>query len=253
MKKAFIITSAIEVSNDYPLTYSNVRSHFNSVDRFNQTIFTIANLDAVASTDSTFFIIDASDNPDSYRGVVSYQKNLVFISIKEEFPDIHRLVKEHPNKSYCESLILATFMSRYKNELSEYDYFFKMSGRYFTDSSFDVTIFNDSNLDKLFFKAPLKFSWNEHWSFEMVDRRKIQGDNNLYQYCSVLYGWGKNHYGNMLDIYRVICEITSHPTGMKYDVETLLYFFCRKFEQSIVPVDWKVYGWDGTSGTFLRY
>jgi hypothetical protein len=57
----------------------------------------------------------------------------------------------------------------------------------------------------------------------------------------------------MLDIFRVIGEITSHPNGIQYDIETLLYFFTRNFEQSIISVDWTVYGWDGTGGTFLRY
>jgi len=253
MKKAFIITSAIEVDNAYPLTYSHVRSHFNSADRFRQTIFTIANLDAVAGDDSTFFIVDASEEPTNYSGVLTYQKNLVFVSIKDEFPDIYRLVKEHPNKSFCESLILSTFMHRYKDRLAEYDYFFKMSGRYFTDSSFNTNLFTVDNTDKLFFKEPLKFAWIENWPFSMVDRRQIQGDNNLYQYCSVLYGWGKDRYDSMLDIFRVIGEITSHPNGIQYDIETLLYFFTRNFEQSIIGVNWTVYGWDGTGGTFLRY
>jgi hypothetical protein len=41
MKTAFIITSAINVSNDHPLTYSKTRSHFNADERCRQTIFSV--------------------------------------------------------------------------------------------------------------------------------------------------------------------------------------------------------------------
>lgn len=253
MKKAFIITSAIEVDNDFPLTYSATRTHFASVDRFRHTTFTVACLDALAKEDSTFFIIDISDNYDQYKSVLSYQRNLVFVSVKEEFPEIHKTVKEHSNKSHCESLMLIKFFEKYKPVLEQYDYFFKISGRYFTDSSFDISICNEENLGKVFFKSPLKFDWIDGWNYQMVDRRHLQGENKLYQYCSVLYGFGREYLHKFIDIYRVMTVFTDHPNGIRYDVETLLYFFTRDFEADIVEVPWTVYGWDGTSGTFLRY
>lgn len=253
MKKAIIITSTIEVDNNFPLTYSQVRSHFSNIDRLRHTIFTVANLDTVVDDETTLFLVDASENPAHYRGLLGYQKNLIFVSVKEQLPEIYQTVREHKNKSYCETLILQSFLERYKTALSEYDYFCKMSGRYFTDSTFDVTLFNEENTNKIFFKTPLKFEWSDTWNYSMVDRRAEQGDNNLYQYCSVLYAWGKDHFDDMLDIYRVIAAYTSHTETMQYDVETLLYYFTRKFENTIVETPWVVYGWDGTTGAFLRY
>ena len=99
----------------------------------------------------------------------------------------------------------------------------------------------------------MKFEWNENWPYAMVDRRQLQGDNKLYQYCSVLYGWSRSYHDQMIDIYRVISEFCSNPSSISYDVETLLYYFTRQFESDIVEMPWIVYGWDGSSGNFLRY
>lgn len=253
MKKAFIVTSAIEVDNNYPLTYSKTRTHFDSVDRFRHTAFTVASLDGIRDPNVTIYIVDASENWQSYAGVLGYQRNLKFVSVKEEFPEIFHTVRTHKNKSHCESLMLTKFIEKYKTELEQYDYLFKLSGRYFIDSSFNSELLTPENRDKLFFKNPLKFDWNESWNYSMVDRRSIQGDNKLYQYSSVLYGWGKENTDRILDIYRVITIFTNHPTGIIYDVETLLYFFTREFEDKVIETNWIVYGWDGTGGNFLRY
>jgi hypothetical protein len=128
-----------------------------------------------------------------------------------------------------------------------------MSGRYFIDRSFDVSLFNEYNKDKIFFKRPMKFEWNNSWPYDMVDRRSLQGDNLLYQYSSVLYGFGADMLDRIVDIYHVIETFTGHPNKIVYDVETLLYYFTRVYQDKIIETDWTIYGWDGTSGTFLRY
>jgi hypothetical protein len=253
MKKAFIVTSIIDLDNTHPLTYSEVRTHFSSEERFRQTIFTVASLDKICGPDDTIFLLDASDNYESYRGALSYQQNLVFVSVKEEFPEIYETVRTHSNKSHCESLTLVKFVEKYRTKLEEYDYFFKMTGRYFTDSSFDVNIFNEDNLDKIFFKKPFAHEWNDNWNYQMVDRRNIQGDNLLKLYPSVLYSWGRMNLDRIIDIYRCISVFTEKSQGTVYSFETLLYFFTRVYESNIVEVDWRVYGWDGTNGTFMRY
>jgi hypothetical protein len=253
VKKAFIVTSCIEVDNNYPLTYSQIRSHFDSAERFKHTVFTIASLDGIRDPDITIFVIDASDNWQNYAHALSYQSNLEFVSIKQQFPEIYSIVKSHRNKSHCESLMLMSFIEKYKKELSEYDYLFKLSGRYFVDSHFTLENFTVENQDKIFFKKPLMFDWDHHWNYTMVDRRSIQGNNKLYQYCSVLYGWGKHNTHIMQDVFRLIVDITGQPNGMIYDAETLLYFLTRTVEHKIIETDWMVYGWEGPSGNFLRY
>lgn len=253
MKKAFIVSSAIEVNNDYPLTYSQVRSHFSSEERFRQTIFTITSLDLIRDPDLTIYIIDLSENWESYAGILSFQQNLKFVSVKKDFPWIFNEARTHNNKSHCETLIVKTFIEHNLQELKNFDYVFKISGRYFIDGSFTTQHLNEHNIDKLFFKYPMKFDWIDSWPYQMVDRRKVQGDNKLYQYSSVLYGWGKNYLEKILDINRVICEITGSEKGKFYDIETLLYYFTRDFEKNIIEVPWLVNGWDGVNGRYLKY
>jgi len=253
MKKAFFVTSSIEVNNDFPLTYSAVRSHFSSEERFRQTCFTVSSIDSIRDTNLDIFIIDLSENWEQYAGILQYQKNLNFVSVKKEFPEIFQEARTHKNKSHCETLILSTFIKNRYSELKNYDYCFKLSGRYFIDGSFECSQLSESNLSKLFFKNPMKFDWIDSWPYQMVDRRHIQGDNKLYQYSSVLYGWGKDKFDSILDINKVICEITGTEKGQFYDIETLLYFFTRHFEQDIITVPWLVNGWDGVNGRYLKY
>jgi hypothetical protein len=177
----------------------------------------------------------------------------VFVSVKEEFPEIYETVRKHPNKSHCETLLLLKFFSKYKSQLEDVDYFFKVSGRYFFDSSFTEELFTPENLGKIFFKHPMQFDWQDLWNYNRVDRRAIQQDNKLRQYCSVLYGFGKSNYDRFVDLYRVLSFFTDHPSYSTFDVETLLYFFTRDFEKEIIEVDWKVYGFNGADGRFLRY
>ena len=253
MKKAFIITSALEVNNDHPLTYSAVRSFFSTEDRIRQTAFTLAALDIISDSDTTLFLVDTSPNAQVYADFFGYQENLKVVNVKDEFPEIYETVTTHRNKSHCETLIMNSFLNKYKDVLSEYDFFFKLSGRYFFDKQFDPNILTAENRNNIFFKPPLKFDWNDGWPYEMVDRRAIQGDNKLYQYCSVLYGWGRGYHDQMVDILRVIETFTGHPNGIHYDVETLLYYFTRQYENDIIETKWIVYGWDGVGGNFLRY
>ncbi len=253
MKTAFLVTSTIDVNQDNPLTYSHTRSIFSKEERLKHTVFTIACLDLLSNNDNTIFLIDASENYSYYRSILSYQKNLVYVSVKEEFPEAYALTRIHPNKSFCETLILIKFIEKYKKILDNFDFMFKLSGRYFTDSSFASVPLDETHTNNLFFKVPMKFEWVDEWPFEMVDRRKIQGDNKLYQYSSIMHGWTNSYLDRILDIYRVINTFTDYQEGVKYDLETLLYFFTREYEKDILEVDWKVYGWEGVSGSFMRY
>jgi hypothetical protein len=47
--------------------------------------------------------------------------------------------------------------------------------------------------------------------------------------------------------------ILALPSMAHYDVETLLHYLTRPFEQNIIETDWKVYGWLGPNGYFTRY
>jgi hypothetical protein len=48
-------------------------------------------------------------------------------------------------------------------------------------------------------------------------------------------------------------HLLQQPLMHHYDIETLSYYFTRAYEDKIIEVDWKVSGWDGTSGRFMYY
>lgn len=253
MKKAYIITSAIELNNIHPLTYNPKRTCFSTADRLQHTIMTITSMDLLSDNETTLYLLDMSDNWQEYYHLFSYQKNLKFISVKEHLPEIYNTVTTHANKSHCETLLLSTFMRVFREELAQYDYTFKITGRYFLDSTFDTSIFNEHNTDKIFYKKPLKFQWNDSWNYDQVDLRKEQKDNTLRQYCSVAFGWGKQHQDHFLDLFTGIAAMLSQPHMVHMDIETFGYYFTRPFADSIIETDWIVYGWDGCNGKFMRY
>lgn len=252
MKKAFIITSAIEVDNNFPLTYSDKRSFFSNEERLRQTIMSIAFVDRLRE-DITIYLLDTSRDWSKFRDLFRYQRNLKFISVADEFPDIHEKVTTHPNKSYCECLMMSHFLRKYKTEFDQYDFVFKLSGRYFLDSSFDIGICRQENADKIFYKRPLEFEWRDEWNYRLVDRRKEQGTNTLRQYVSILFGWTKPHYNHFLDMFTGMACLLNQPSYSHLDIETLGYYFTRPFEKDIIENEWIVYGWDGASGKFWRY
>jgi len=253
MKKAFIITSSIETSNDHPLTYSKSRSHFSNEDRLRQTVATVASIDQASDDDTTIYLVDSSNNWQAYKNTFSYQKNLKYISVEDEFPEIINDVRTHPQKSRCECLILSSFMSKYKEELSQYDFMFKMSGRYLLDRSFDISLFNEENKNKIFYKKPLEWEWSDTWGYGMVDLRNTQGDNKLRQYSSVIVGWSKPYFEKYTNMFTTVAAMLSRPGMYHYDVETLSYYFSRPYAEDIIETNWVVYGWLGINGQFVRY
>lgn len=252
MKKAFLVTSSIDVDNNYPLTYTKTRTFFSPEERLRQTVMTMTCLDLVSDQDTEIYVLDNSENSE-YRHQFAWGPNIKFISIKEEFPEIHQILRTHPHKSYCECKMLTTFLKERRQQLEHVDYFIKLSGRYFTDSRFNISIFNENNLDKMFYKKPLKFEWHDSWGYGLIDLRKEQGDNKLRQYCTVLYGWGRERHGNMMDMLTALQTMCLRQEMYHMDVESLSYFFTRPFEKQVIETDWLVYGWEGASGRFMRY
>lgn len=246
MSTAYIITSAIDTSVS-PLTYSPIRSMFDSDERLRQTVMTVASLDQVSDKDTTIYLVDMSENSSEYCDFFSYQQNLKFVSVKEELPEIFDEVTSHPNKSRGETLLTSSFLEKYKTELMAKDSTVKLSGRYFIDGSFDPSILNRDNI---FFKHPMSHAWQDWWGYDAV---RLGNGKILNQYCSVILGWGSNRYEDMLHLYKTMSEHLAKPSNFHYDIETLLYYYTRPYSEHIVETDWTVYGWLAPTGQFVRY
>jgi len=253
MKKAFIVTSSIEVDNNYPLSYSHTRSYFSTDERLRQTVMTVSSIDTVSPTDTQIYIVDTSENYHLYENFFSWQPNVKYVSIKKEFPEIHESITTHRNKSFCETLLMSTFIRAYQAELKQFDYFFKVSGRYFLNRSFNDSLLNEHNTNRLFFKHPLRWPWDDNWGYGIVDRRAEQGDNELRQYCTVFYGWGSGYHNRMLDLLTAVPYMLDSERMRTLDIETLTYHLTRPWSNDVIETDWQITGWLGAGGQFMRY
>jgi hypothetical protein len=251
MKKAFIVTSSIEVDNNYPLTYNPIRSYFSKEERLRQTVVTVSSIDTVCPTDTQIYVVDTSENYHLYENFFNWQPNVKYVSVRKEFSEIYKSITTHKNKSFCETLLMSTFIRAYQKELEQFDYFIKFSGRYFLDRNFDESLLNEQNINRLFFKQPFRWQWDDSWGYDMVDRRVEQGDNELRQYCTVLYGWGREYQDRMLDLLTTAPPMLDKMDGM--DIETLSYYLTRPWANDIIEVDWRITGWHGADGIFVRY
>lgn len=253
MNKLFIVGSTIQ-PKETPLTYSQTRSKFSADERFRQTIFTVNSIRA-AFPDSKIMIIDSSEDYYEYFGIFNTtlsQLNAEFVPLKQISEEAFYTVNNHPNKSLCESLLLNSFYKKYKTQIKTYDFVIKATGRYFY-YNFDSKLFTEENKDKIFFKKPLNFPWNDDWQYQFIDRRKEQNNDRLHQYCTVLYAFGSSQLDRFIDINDAAINLLNNPRMSHYDIETLSYYLTRPFEHQVIETDWKVSGWDGTSGRFMYY
>jgi len=250
MRNLFVVGSSIKPKTGR-FTYSEKRSIFEADERFRQTIFTVNSIQA-SFPNATIVIVDSSEDCMEYIRTFYHFKNVEFISLRDLSKEAFDIVNTHTNKSLCESLLLNTYYKQFKNKIKEYDFVFKATGRYFYFDFNDQLLIKE-NKDKIFFKRPLNFEWNDSWKYSFVDRRKEQNNNRLHQYCTVLYGFGAEYLDKFIDMNEAAIHLVNHPKMYHYDVETLSYYFTRAFEKNIIEVDWKVSGWDGTSGRFMYY
>lgn len=253
MKKAFLVGSIIAPDNAHPLTFTDTRSWFTPEIREMQTVATINMLDLLSDRDTTIYLLELSDTADRYKDRFAYQPNLKFINITHLLPEVQQRAKTDPNKSRGELLMLFEFLKLFKDEMKQYDYFIKLSGRYLLDSSFDMSLFNRYNTDKIFFKKANKWHWGSDWPYSFVDNRAAQQDNTLRFYNTVVFGWGRERHQQMMDMFIAMATILGLHGYNMLDIECLSYFFTRKYEDKMIETDWVQTGWQGSSGLWVRY
>lgn len=255
MKKCFYVSSCIETDQNSPLTYAPKRSVFSADERYRQTLVTVNTLKCL-SPDATVYILDASVTfAENYKSL--FEQMFVrchFIPMKQVCSSSDfELIRHHPNKSLGESIILRDFLRYYKKDLREYDYLFKMSGRYVIDEHYRDEFFDESKTNNIFFKKATEYPWQDKWNGMKTDVRQEEGHNFYKQYCSVFYGYGREQLETFGNLYTGMVGILKHPSMLGYDVETLLYYLTREYTSSIVELPIRVMGWEGPSGALMRY
>lgn len=250
MNKLIVVGSSIQ-PREGKFTYSNTRSMFSSDERFRQTFFTINSLQN-SLPDTRIILVDSSDNYMEYMPQIAFMRNVEYVPLKDLSYSAFEKVNTHENKSYCECLLLNTLYKSFRKEIQQYDYIIKATGRYFY-FNLNNSLFTEQNTDKILYKKPLNFKWNDSWNYSMVDRRSLQNDNMLRQYCTVLYAYGIQNFDKMLDINEAAIQFIDSPQMKHFDIETLSYYLTRPYEDRIIETDWVVSGWDGVSGNFMHY
>lgn len=250
MDKIAIVTSSIQVKPG-KFTYSLKRSEFNSEERLRQTISTVSSIQA-SIPGCKVVIVDSSEDYAEYSRIFGYLENVEFVPLKELSGEAYELASTHINKSLCESVLLQAYYTNYKKYIKQFDFVVKVCGRYLL---FGVNndLFTEQNKNKIFYKKPIQFEWNDSWRYHFVDRRNLQNDNKLNQYCTVIYAFGIDNLERFMDINEANSHLLNKNVMMHYDLETLMYYYTRPYVSDVIETDWKVCGWDGTSGRFMYY
>lgn len=248
MKTCFIVTSSIQSTNK-PLTYSATRSAFSNEERFRQTMYSISSIKSIYP-EAKIYIVDSSKEYAEYDNFFRYYFGVEFFSIEKHDPAINYIINNHAHKSYCESLLIRTFMKAKMTELIKHDIIFKVSGRYVYEINS-----KPKDLSKIYFKKASAHAWQNEWNdaFSLIDRRKVENDSYLRQYSTVIYAYGSKHLKVMLNIHEKILKITSNPNYRACDTELLHYFYTRDFLEDLIETDWTVSGYLGSTGSFVRY
>lgn len=254
MNKCFYVSSCIETDPTAPLTYAPKRSVFATDERYRQTLITVNTIKCL-EPEATVYVLDASVNWEGYKSLFELLfDRCQYVPMKQLCrPKDYQDIRTHPNKSLGESIQLRDFLYAYDQELRQYDFLFKISGRYVINDRYDAHYFDDSKLNSIFFKSPLVYEWQEKWNWMKTDVRQEEGHNYFKQYCSVFYGYGQGHLDTFKSLYAGMVGILKHPSMLGYDVETLLYYLLKDYQPVICELPIRVMGWEGPSGHLMRY
>jgi hypothetical protein len=251
MKKLIIVCSSIQTNNQFKFSHGSTRSAFTDEERFRQTLYTLNCLRNIFPEDE-IIVVDCSFSNFQYYKEHCDLFNAKYYPFALNHPEQHKIITTHSSVAYCESLMLKTFFKLNKAYLNQFEFIIKTTGRY-VYHNLDASIFSEENKNKLFFKNPWKFEWQDYWNFDMVDLRKEQNDNYLYQYSTVLYGLSTSYLNHFIDMFETLNHVIDRPEHSNFDMETSMYFFTRPFQESIIHTDWKLMGWEGAHAKFMCY
>lgn len=234
--KVFIVTSTINPKLE-PFNYKTRRSFFTPEQRLQQTVFTVNNINNIFP-EGKIIILDSSENYSDYYNVFRHFNFVEYFSLYSRNKQLCDVVNTHKHKSFCETLMLNYFYKSNTDYLKNFDFVFKINGRYFY-SDIDKNIFSIKNKDKCFFKGPMTFPWRR--------------PNSNNQYSSAIYAFGSTLLDNFVAINNDIEKTLTDPKYSSLDLELMFFRYTKTFNLQTIETNWKVMGWDGTEGNFVCY
>lgn len=244
-KICFIITSSIEVDNNYPIDIwdpnEGRRSDFDSEERYRQLIYTLCNLRLIDKT-ATYYIAETSIDYEKYYNIEELfmhvgQENtkIVFWPLGKYNQEALRIANTNNNKSYCEGVLLYNFIKENREELLQYDFIIKVSGRYVYE--FNI---NDLKKDKLMFRYARSF---------------VSSGNTRYLYPCTIYAFDTKFTDRVINILEKINNNLGEndETYLHNSMETLLYEYTREYEEDLENMEAITRGFAGITKSYLWF
>lgn len=249
MRIAFFISSVLDLekTNNLGFTYSSKRTFFSPEERLRQTQFTLNSIDFFFP-EAKKFVFDSGYNSEKYRNeILSFQSNTEFISHEEINSDTTEIIRTNSCRGLCESLITHSFFHIKQDELMNYDYIVKISGRYFI-KHFNTSSLNEENMGKIVIKNPYIWEWDDNWHYPNKFNK-----NGFMKYCPTqCYAVGRNKIEQFKNDMKNIAEdYVANPSIQYVDYECqFTYHVVDKnevFETDIITA-----GWTGTNGRYTQ-
>lgn len=251
MNVAFIISSAIDLGNGAKFNFigKKVRSVFSAEERFEQTQFTLSNIDSFFP-DVKKYIFDVGKNSDRYKDNLSYVKNLDFISIEKINKEASEKCITLQSKGWCESIGTYIFLENKKDELKKYDFLIKISGRYFY-KNFNKKFLTSDNLDKILSKKIYKWNWKNSWGFpEFLNQDGILYWMPTTTYCIPRFCF--ETYKSSIENIKNFYEHNKDSNFIQIDFEAIMFHFLLK-DKYFIETDWTCEGLGGVDGKLSVY
>lgn len=253
MRNCYIITSAIEVDNQYYIKGNQIRSLLTTEERLADTEKSIQSI-LRWDSNATIFIVDISKT--DFSNLQTKYSSVKYINLASELPDLANICRTHPSKSWGESMILLSFLAKYKNYIREnYDFLTKCSGRYYfcNDLTSDFSI---ENIDKFLFKHPVRWDRAElHYLTENFLPSDMYVDNKFSGYYTVAYAVGNKQLDRYETVLFACAQMADRFSKYFYvDLEYLLYKIIGDFDlrKYVLEVDWTIEGRGGQNGKYFK-
>ena len=247
MKPVFIIGSVL-ISNSGKFDYTENRSYFSDRERHSHTTFAINSIYAIYPN-SKVYVVDASLDTEA-AGELLFQyehlwkaKDLECIRLAEVDAQKTVILNTHENKSYCEALLYSTFLKHYKDELKNYDYIVKLSGRYNLTENCGTDLINKSDVYfKKIWDAPNPDK--EHWAYKdlMMPGQEPWEMNWTPSFC---FAFGINRLEEFVDFWNFVLENTKENDR---SCERLIQYWLWKNKLTPKELSWKILAFTGDNG-----
>jgi hypothetical protein len=260
MKFAYLIGSSIDISNENLLRYNMVRSFFTTEQRLAQTLATIKNIRSL-DPNAAIFLIESSEKIfDELDSLTDSDADFHYIRLQDLNSELAHRVRTHGSKSHCECLMFLEFFRHHKDQLREFDYVVKLSGRYsINEKTFcqGDNIFGLEGKDNLYFIGPFFWEKSKWAHVANLYPTEVGDDQGRLPYVlTCLYCVGINQIDKFEICLAAAAALTETVNKMYYmDIEYVMYYILNRMNllEKLRLLPWQVEGHNGQTGNYTVF